>query len=106
MIEYDDKRWLLATEHRGLYLYDQDRAIEFHTEIDGVLKEEQINKVIRLRSGFYAIGTILNGLYVIDQNGKLIFHFNKEAGLTNNTILALFEDKLVIFGLGLMMDWR
>ena len=40
-----------------------------------------------------AIGTILDGIYILNPKGKLIFHINQENGLQNNTVLALFEDQ-------------
>lgn len=83
----------VGTEKTGIFYFDEnDQLANWPTEIDQELKDFQINHLHLLRSGYLAIGTILNGLYVLDQNGKLIYHINKESGLQNNTILGLRED--------------
>ncbi|MCB0632952.1 MAG: two-component regulator propeller domain-containing protein [Saprospiraceae bacterium] len=84
----------VATEKAGIYLYDEEGDFSpWPTEVDKQLKDYQINRVIRLRNGHMAIGTILNGLYIIALDGHLRAHISKESGLQNNTILGLLEDR-------------
>ena len=42
---------------------------------------------------YYALGTILDGVIIIDRDGRLVQHINKKKGLQNNTILDLFPDR-------------
>lgn len=83
----------VATEQNGFFIFDeQDRFSPWPTEVDPELRDFQINRIVQLSSGLLAVGTILNGLYVLDQGGNLVYHINKESGLQNNTILGLRED--------------
>ena len=49
----------------------------------------------------FAIGTIKDGLYILDEEGRLIQHINRSKGLQNNTILSIFSDKHYNLWLGL-----
>ena len=46
----------------------------------------------KLKDGTYILGTISDGAYQIDFNGELIRGINRGNGLSNNTILSVFED--------------
>ena len=37
-------------------------------------------------------GQFLNGLIIIDENGRVVQRINKSSGLQNNTILSLYAD--------------
>lgn len=53
----------------------------------------RIYSAIQLADGTLALGTISEGLILLDAEGNLLFKVGKEEGLSNNTVLALFEDK-------------
>lgn len=50
------------------------------------------NRLLRLRDGGLAVGTIGEGVYVYDSELKLQQHLDRDQGLGNNTVLALHED--------------
>ena len=94
LVEKSATEFWVATEREGIYLFSEGGHFSrWSTAVDQELKDFQINRVIQLQSGHLAIGTILNGLYIIDQEGQVVFHINQESGLQNNTILGLQEDK-------------
>lgn len=95
------KNILIGTQYNGLFLLSDDKLEVVSSTINSRLKKEQINKILRLSNGDYAIGTILNGLYITDNTLKIKYHINKENGLTNNTVLALFQDKVGDLWVGL-----
>jgi DNA-binding CsgD family transcriptional regulator len=37
----------------------------------------------------YAFGTILNGVYLVNEEGQIVQHLNKKKGILNNTVLSL-----------------
>ncbi len=41
----------------------------------------------------YAIGTVENGIYIIDLQGKIKYHWDKKHGLRSNTVQYLFSDR-------------
>jgi len=83
---------ILGTQYNGLFQIKDDQLTAIECSLGERLKVEQINRIIRLKSGSYAIGTILNGVYITDDLFKVKYHLNKTNGLSNNTVLSLFED--------------
>ena len=49
-------------------------------------------KVISLREGGFAIGTVGNGVMFFNESGELLKSVKKSQGIVNNTILSLYED--------------
>lgn len=97
----DKKDWLIGTQQSGIYRYDGENFKPWENKLNAVLKQKQLNKAIRLADGGLALGTVLDGLFIIDFNGKLKLHLNKENGLQNNTVLSLFEDQSLNLWVGL-----
>ncbi|MBK8621525.1 MAG: hypothetical protein IPN79_07130 [Saprospiraceae bacterium] len=86
-------RTLIATEFHGLFIYDGKVCESLKLPSNDVVKKQQLNKMIVLKNGGFAIGTILNGLYIFDPTLNIKYHYNKSSGLSNNTVLSLFETK-------------
>ena len=85
--------YLIGTQKSGFYLYEDEKIIALDHPLNQLLKDNQLNRVLPLKNGNYAFGTILDGIYITDSTTqKLVFHLNKENGLLNNTILSLLED--------------
>lgn len=83
---------LIQSQNTGFHLLKNNQLSSFETEIDNLLKSSSIYSCEKLSNEDIAIGTISNGIYLIDKNGKLKFHINQRKGLLNNTVLSLFED--------------
>ncbi len=85
--------FLIGTAKDGLYQYDNQNGIQkWENEIDNRLKNAQLNNGIKLLNDYYAYGTILDGIFILNKNGQLIQHINRQNGLQNNTILSLAID--------------
>lgn len=94
IMEGKNKEFLLCTEKEGLFAIKKGgQPRKFFTEADNELKENCINRTIQLRDGTIVAGTLRNGVYGIDRDGKLLWHYNIENGLGNNTVLGLHEDR-------------
>jgi DNA-binding CsgD family transcriptional regulator len=83
---------LVCTQESGVYRYDGQRFRPWENPLNSELAQNRINKAIRLRDGRIAVGTILNGVYILGNQPKAL-HFNRVNKLQNNTVLALFEDR-------------
>lgn len=85
---------LLVTSKSGIFkLNSQKNNIsKWRTPIDDELQEAVINRVISVSDSLFVIGTLNNGVYGIDNKGKLEWHINRKNGLNNNTVLGLFKD--------------
>lgn len=84
--------WIGTTNH-GIYEWKDGHCTPWQHPLNAELKNNQINKAIALKNGGWAIGTILNGAYILDASGQLQYQINRANGLQNNTVLAMREDR-------------
>lgn len=88
----DNNNILIFTENNGIYIYQKGKFFIWNNSRN--ISNSQLNKVIKTHDGNYVLGTIQNGIFILNNAGKEILHLNKNNGLQNNTILSLGEDKL------------
>jgi len=88
----DNGDLLIATERSGLFDVSEGIMVPLRSPDIDHISEEQINDIIHLRSGQYVIGTVLNGLYITDDQLAISNHINKQNGLSSNSIITLHED--------------
>ena len=92
---------LVATQENGLYLW-QDKILTPWQEANQLLVGKYtLYAALELNDKGYALGTVGKGLLILSEKGTLIEELNQEKGLSNNTVLSLYEDKLSNLWLGL-----
>lgn len=84
---------LLLTESDGIWQYENGVFRKWNNQIDDELKRANPNRGIITKDSLIIIGTILNGVYALNQEGKLVWHLNSGNGLQNNTILGIECDR-------------
>ncbi len=86
---------LFGTRTDGLYTYNQkDYKVETaKSSADKELKEHSIYGGLKLRNGNYAVATLNNGLYLLNENLSLNQHIGREDGLQSERIWNLLEDE-------------
>ena len=82
---------LLATQTKGFYKLSARVFSKFPTDIDSQLVEGSVYSCELLSDG-YAVGTVSNGIFILSNEGKLKYHISQRKGLSNNTVLSLFQD--------------
>ncbi|MEZ4985851.1 MAG: two-component regulator propeller domain-containing protein [Saprospiraceae bacterium] len=82
--------WLVATEQSGIWYYEKGNLRQWQNDIAVGI---QINKLSLMKNGMLAVGTIQEGVYLLNHEGTTVYHLNQKTGLANNTILSLFEDR-------------
>jgi len=92
---------LLGTSTEGLYILKNKALEAWPSPVNNKLKIYELFSGIALSENFYAFGTVQNGLYITDRNGRIYQHINRSKGLQNNTILSLFEDRHYNLWMGL-----
>lgn len=83
---------LLQTERAGAFKLEDRQLTPFIFESESELKPNSIFCTKMLADGGFALGTISNGLYILDRQGKIRYHITQNSGLSNNTILSISED--------------
>ncbi|MCK5135422.1 MAG: hypothetical protein KAR19_06495 [Bacteroidales bacterium] len=87
-----DSSLLIGTASEGLFLYKENRFTPFLDEWKDHFSENKINRGAIANNGNIIIGTLLDGIIVFDQYGKLLHHINTAGGLQNNTVLGIYSD--------------
>ncbi|MDT8414784.1 MAG: triple tyrosine motif-containing protein [Flavobacteriaceae bacterium] len=83
-----EENMLVGTINNGCFIETATGFVPWDTEVNGYLEKYQLNKINALEDGRLVFGTILNGLYITDSKGKILYHLNKPNGLQNNTVLG------------------
>ncbi|MGV8095477.1 MAG: ATP-binding protein [Mangrovibacterium sp.] len=90
MLPYSDNRILIATGSQGLFLLENGRVSEFNTPVNDFLKEHQVTCGIRLSDGSFALGTLRQGIVLINQQGEVLQWIDKKALLQDHFVQALY----------------
>jgi len=100
ILPYSEKELIIATKDQGFYLYDGQKFTQFKTQFDDKIINESIYCGMTIGKEYFAFGTRINGLYVMDKKGKCVLHLNKDNGLADNTVLNLALDNIGNLWLG------
>ncbi|NPA67622.1 MAG: SpoIIE family protein phosphatase [Chlorobi bacterium] len=94
MFPYDKNRILIGTREEGFFLFDKTKnkntVTPFNIENNQEIIKSAIYTGTKLLNGKFAVGTLADGIFVIDKNGKIINHYNEKFGLPSQYILAMY----------------
>ena len=88
----DAERLLIATDLGGLFVYDGARIASFRTDADAFIRKNQLY-TFAVRGDRIALGTVLQGIVVVNTDGKECRYISWKEGLQNNTILSMTFDR-------------
>lgn len=83
---------LFITRNNGFYELVGENLNKIVLPSADKLQDVSIFSVLKLKSGNFAIGTISNGLIYLSNDGKVLYDLDQNSGLSNNTVLSVFED--------------
>lgn len=92
ILPYKKNEFLIGTSKNGLFIFDGKQIRPWANQANGFLEAYQLNNGAVVSGKYYAYGTILNGVVIIDTAGNVVQHINKSSGLQNNTVLSLYTD--------------
>ena len=87
-----DEGLLIQTQFNGFYKLIDGNLTKFSTEAESEMAASSIYSSQLLSDGSFALGTISNGIFILTKEGKIKYHITQNKGLSNNTVLSLFED--------------
>ncbi|TXE09953.1 LuxR family transcriptional regulator [Seonamhaeicola algicola] len=92
---------LLQTQDLGFFIFDDNTLKPWNIEANNLLLKDRIYSSTKLKDGSFIVGSISNGIIHITANGKINYQINQNKGLSNNTVLSVFEDEDSNIWLGL-----
>lgn len=93
ILPFGGQNMLVGTAKNGLFLYNGTSFQKWNNQGENYLKNFQLNNGAKVLGKYYAFGTILNGVIILDENGNIVQQINKGNGLQNNTVLGLLVDR-------------
>lgn len=93
ILPYKENEFLIGTSSNGLFKFAKGEIVPWDIPAAKFLKTYQLNNGVALQGKYFAFGTILNGIIIIDQAGNIVQHISKSSGLQNNTVLSLYIDE-------------
>jgi AraC family chitin signaling transcriptional activator len=84
---------LIQTQYNGFFTLKDGVVSKWNTASDEELKNSSIYSSQMLSDGGFALGTVSNGIFILNAQGTTRYHITQNKGLSNNTALSLYEDK-------------
>ena len=82
----------ILTQNNGFFNLTNNSISKQVTNVDSNLLSSSIYSAQKLSDGGYVLGTISDGIFILSNEKNLKFHITQNRGLSNNTVLSLFED--------------
>lgn len=92
ILPYKNNSYLIGTGKNGLFIYDGNQFTPWSNQANDFLKTYQLNNGVAMFNKYFIYGTILNGIVILNDEGKIVQRINKASGLQNNTVLSLYAD--------------
>ncbi len=101
MLPWSEKEILITTMGSGVYIYNTETGLskkldslgEKYKDLVDFLNNSQAYNAIQLSSGNLAVATLDAGSIIFNNDGEIIYCFNKDHGLQDNTVISLYESK-------------
>ena len=95
-----DNQLVILTNTKG-FVKIEDGKLNYWDRANKSLLNKKVYNSIQLKNNGFAIGTISDGVLFLTNEGDLTYKINQSNGLSNNTVLSLFEDDKGVVWLGL-----
>lgn len=83
---------LFQTEDKGFFQFNGKELISWEIPANPTLFNDRIYCSIKLKDDSFVLGSISNGLIHLTPSGAINYQINQNNGLSNNTVLSVFED--------------
>ncbi|TVZ57217.1 regulatory LuxR family protein [Lutibacter sp. Hel_I_33_5] len=100
-IYQENENLFFITDTKGFFKLNNSRLTKIELPFYNSFMNATIYSAQQLSNGGFILGTISHGAYYINKEGELIYNLNYKNGLTNNTVLSVFEDDRKNIWLGL-----
>jgi DNA-binding CsgD family transcriptional regulator len=101
MFALAENKLLITTLDKGLFVYSNNKLTTWDTDASTFIKKNNGLGGVAFNKKNIVLNSVLNGIIICNQDGKIIQHINQKKGLQNNTVLTSFVDNRKNLWLGL-----
>ncbi len=87
-----EQQLLIQTQDEGFFKLDATGVSKWEILANDLLLKTSVYSSIKLTDQSFALGTISDGIIFLTETGAIDYTINQSKGLSNNTVLSLFED--------------
>lgn len=98
---YNKDTLLLATWQHGLYTINGSQVNKLEGYNADRYTNEQISEAFKLNDDMLVVATNINGCYIVNKKGTIVYNFSRKLGLQNNAVLSMLKDNHNNLWLGL-----
>ncbi|WP_405294289.1 triple tyrosine motif-containing protein [Algibacter sp. Ld11] len=84
---------LILTQDLGFFKYSKGELKPWNIPSENILRDVSVFSGIQLQDKSFVLGTISDGLVHLTHEGAIKYSISQSNGLSNNTVLSLFEDE-------------
>jgi signal transduction histidine kinase/CheY-like chemotaxis protein/ligand-binding sensor domain-containing protein len=90
---YNEREIIIVTRNGDFYIHDDEKMRPLHLESsDEIKKYPPIRRMLKLPGGGMAIGSLRGGVLIVDEDGRLLHHYQRATGLQDNVVYDMFVD--------------
>ena len=89
----DGENLIILTRSSGFFKFQNSKITPWEISSNSLLKETDVFSSIQLEDDSFIIGTISDGILHLSKEGEIKYQITQKKGLSNNTVLSLFEDR-------------
>ncbi|MEA3447045.1 MAG: adenylate/guanylate cyclase domain-containing protein [Bacteroidota bacterium] len=89
---FNNKLIIKPKRSKGLYEISNNNLTRIHTQVDSLLDESKVSKLVNYNNKYLLAATKINGIFIINKQGQLVFHLNKASGLADNHVTDMHFD--------------
>lgn len=83
---------LIETQDNGFFTYNNRKFTPHFLQSNEQIASSGVYSCIQLSDKGYAVGTVSNGIFILSESGEIKYHITQKNGISNNTVLSIFED--------------
>lgn len=87
-----DNKLFFLTQKDGFYFLENNQLKKWEISANNLLSSKTIYSAKLLKNGNIVLGTISSGFIKLFKNGDVYYQITQGLGLSNNTVLSIFED--------------
>jgi len=92
VLPYGADDFLIGAARNGMFVYDGEQFTPWNNPVNRDIRDAEVNVGLATEDLLF-IGTVVDGIFILDKQGNLRDHLHAGNHLNNNTVLSMATDK-------------